>query len=230
MAMAVAAMAQRPEPNAFLNKRADSMAQIVYAIRTDPEVADRFSRHFGKSKEEVIAYFNTLHLAKLNEAGTYMIYAVDETSGVIKARPERLKAGTLVYADSSGMPILKARCGNALVPGSNQLTTTIEPTVGNTVETMRTVPVSEAAAVESVAQTTALAPSEPIALAPMIPETVTTGSSNQGFAVPAALAAIGGAGAFLIGGSGSNPVPEPASVVVIAGALAAWKLRRKNSK
>lgn len=219
----------RPEPNAFLNKRAKTVQDLIRAVQNDPEVADRYVRHFGKSREDVVEYFRTLHLAKLNQTGTYTIYSVDD-HGVIKSHPELLRAGTVVYADSAGTPILKATCGNALVSGSNQVTSIVNPAVGPMVDTMKTVTGTFPDPMTTSFQTASQMPIEPIAIAPVFPDTVTTGSSNQGFALPAALAAIGGAGAFLIGGNGSNPVPEPASIIVIAGAVAAFKMRRKAKK
>lgn len=218
----------RPEPNAFLNKSVHSVSELVREVQSDPDVADRYVRHFGKSKEDVMSYFRTLHLAKLNADGTYIMYSVDD-NGIIKSHPELMKAGTLVYADSNGVPILKAKCGNALVSGSNQVAAMLNPTVGNTVDTMRTVPINASQEANAILpQTAVMTPTEPVALAPVMPPP--TGSSNQGFALPAALAAIGGAGAFLVGNGGSSPVPEPASIVVIAGALVAMKARRKAKK
>jgi hypothetical protein len=73
-----------------------------------------------------------------------------------------------------------------------------------------------------------LTPTAPVALTPVMPTEIPTGNSNQGFAVPAALAAIGGAGAFLFGGGGSAPVPEPATYLVLLGALAALRFRKKS--
>jgi hypothetical protein len=217
----------RPEPNAFLNRKADTIDQLVREVRTDPVVADRYERHFGKQKDELIEYFGTLHLARLNEEGTYMIYSVDD-SGVIKARPQRLKAGSRVFADASGTPVLKASCGNAMVTGSNAQTAVITPSVGSATETMRNVAVTSPESMSSITAPVALTPASPVALTPTMPGQISTGSSNQGLALPAALAAIGGAAAFLGGGGGSAPVPEPASILVIAGALVALKYRRKS--
>jgi hypothetical protein len=227
LAAAISVGSDRPEPNAFLNRSVSSVTGLVREVQNDPDVADRYVRHFGKSKEDVLAYFRTLHLAKLNSDGTYIIYSVDD-NGVIKSHPELMKKGTLVYADSDGVPILKAKCGNALVAGSNQVAAMLNPTVGSTTEAMRTIPVTSAESMSTLPQTAVLTPTEPVAVAPILPPP--TGSSDQGFALPAALAAIGGAGAFLIGNGGSTPVPEPASLVVIVGALAAMKYRRKARK
>ena len=220
----------RPEPNAFLNKNANTVQELIRAVETDPDVADRYVRHFGRSKEDVIAYFRTLHLAKLKSTGTYTIYSVDD-HGVIKSHPELMKAGTIVYADAAGMPILKAKCGNALVAGSNQVTAVFSPTVGPTMDDMKTVAGKFPDPLSTLPQTAIQVPVDPIAIAPITPEIVTHGSSNQGFALPAALAAIGGAGAFLFGGGGGGqPVPEPATIMVLVGAAAAFKLRRRTKK
>lgn len=221
------AWASRPEPNAFLNRKADTVQQLVQQVKTDGEVADRFERHFGKSKEELVAYFSDLHLARLNEDGTYMIYSVDD-KGIIKARPQHLKAGTRVFADASGLPVLKASCGNAMTSGSNVLTTTVSPAISTATDTLREFAVTTPESVAVTNQTAVVTPASPIALMPATPGAVTTGGSNQGFALPAALAALGGAAGLLLGSGGSAPVPEPATLVVMAGAVLAFKLRRKN--
>src|SRR6185369_9779804 len=64
---AAAFASDRPEPNAFLNRKADTINQLIQEVQGDGVVADRYVRHFGKTKEELIQYFGTLHLARLNE-------------------------------------------------------------------------------------------------------------------------------------------------------------------
>jgi hypothetical protein len=222
------ASADRPEPNAFLNHRAVTVGQLVHEVQIDQEVADRYERHFGKTKDELIVYFGQLHLAKLNAEGTYMTYLVDDR-GVIKAKPERMKAGTLVFADAKGNPVLKASCGNALVSGSNLLATAVSPLVGVAVPALHEITATNYDPPDFPTTAIAEIPPVPLALQPIIPDQVVTGNRNQSFAVPAVLAALSGAGALLIGGGhGSSPVPEPASIIVIVGAVAAFKLRRKS--
>jgi hypothetical protein len=219
----------RPEPNAFLNRRADSVSQLITEIKTDPAVADRYARHFGKTRDEMVQLVSQLHVAKLNATGTYMIYSVDD-EGIIKARPQRLKAGTRVFADANGVPVLKASCGNAMVAGTNAQGAFLSPAMANVSDQLREIAVTTPVGVEEGAAPMAAAvPQTPLALTPATPPQVTTGSRNQGLALPALLAGIGGAGAFLIGGhGGGTPVPEPASMVVIGGALAAMACRRRK--
>lgn len=223
----VAAFA-RPEPNAFLNHRVSSVTGLVTQVRTDDEVADRFERHFGMSQSALVDYFSGLHLATLNEDGTYMVYSVPK-DGVIKAHVERLDKGTKVFADANGMPILKASCGNALVPGSTAQMPVLSPGVPAMAQTLRAVDVTTVAGTP-VPETNyvAMAPPQPVALQPATPPQVNTGSSNQNFALPAALAALGGGAAFMVGGGGSAPVPEPATIFVLAAAVGGLCLRRRK--
>ncbi|HVT11577.1 MAG TPA: PEP-CTERM sorting domain-containing protein [Fimbriimonadaceae bacterium] len=219
---------KRAEPNAFLAKKADSVTQLVHEVETDSDVADRYERHFGKSKDELVSYFGALHLAKLNSEGVYVIYSVDD-QGVIKSHPQRLKAGTLVFADDKGQPILKASCGNAMVAGSNALQTSVTPSIGPASNTLHDVAASPPDAMEEViARSAVVTPTSPVALAPEMPSQISTGTSNQGFVVPAFLMALGGAGSIIIGTKGNNPVPEPATLLVMASALVALKYRRKS--
>ncbi len=222
----------RPEPNAFLNKRADTIAQLLDQIRSDKQVADRYERHYGMSKQELLNYFGHLHSARLAEDGTYFIYLVDD-QGIIKAHSQRLRAATRVFADANGVPILKATCGNAMTNGSDMQNTAMNPEMPEMPDTTtltRGVAVTIPESAEVFQPMAALTPSDPIALQPATPQ-VTTGSRNQGIAIlPAILGALGGGGALLLGGGGGGgggaPVPEPTGLVVLAAAIGGLLLRR----
>ncbi len=229
-ACAVAAASQRVEPNAFLAKKVTSVSTLIDQVSTDAEVADRYERHFGKSKSEVIRLFTTLHLARLNNAGTYRIYSV-LPNGSIKAHAEKLKAGTRVFADASGMPILKMSCGNAMLTGSDTQSTALLPSVTQPNANMQAVSLTTPDSQIVANQTPVITPGSPIALSPEFPgDSPNSVSRNQGFGVvPILLAAFGGAASIPIGSSGGNtPVPEPATIVVMAGMLVALKMRRKK--
>lgn len=216
---------KRVEPNAFLSTKANSVTQLINEVETDPAVADRYVRHFGKSKQELAAYFGTLHLAKLNATGVYIIYSVD-SEGVIKSHPQKMKVGTLVFADSGGQPILKASCGNAMVSGTNAQLPIMSPAIGQATETIQSVEATPPGSVEEgMAQNVVLTPTSPVALAPEMP--LPTGTGNQGFVLPAVLAALSGAGSIWISDR-HNPVPEPAAILVMATALIGLRCRRKS--
>jgi len=200
---------------------------LVQETATDKAVIDRFERHFGMSRQEILRYFGSLHLATLNVTGVYRIYSVDD-AGVIKAHVQRLKAGERVFADTKGTPILQAKCGNAMVPGSNELQTAVSPAVSGPSGLQAlavTSPLSEELALETPVE----APTTPVAVAPEMPVTTT---SSQGIAsLPAALlAALSGAGGVAFSTSSHTPVPEPASLVVLLGLGSAFLCRRNSRR
>ena len=111
LGLAVCAVAQRPEPNAFLNKPVHSVAELVSQMKADPVVMDRFMRHFGMTSDEVVAMANELHLAKMKKDTPMTVYNCNDR-GVIGSKVFMIKAGALVFVDKYGTPILKKTCAN----------------------------------------------------------------------------------------------------------------------
>ena len=232
VACAIASASDRTEPNAFLDTNASNVPQLIQEVRSNRRVCDRYERHFGKTKDALIEYFGTLHLAKLNAEGIYQIYSVDD-QGIIKAHAQKLKSGTRVFADASGQPVLKASCGNAMIPGSNLVSMVMTPPIGDPNGPLHsadfTTPVSEDA---KIMQGVAVVPESPIALAPAMPTPdVVTGNRNQGLSILPVLLGLGGAAGIGLAGHGGPPaVPEPASLIVIGSALISLKMRRKRDR
>lgn len=235
----------RPERNSYLNRPAKSVAQLLDQIRRDPEVADRFMRHFAMTKNQVIAFFSTLRVARLPREGVYEMYSVP-VGGGLKMRKFRLRKGELVFVDRSGMPILRLRCGNPLTLGPNQPRPLSPDNVGkpHVLKSDVEVPTSTTP-VELV--TTPIPPDVPTELAvpptrpPFVtPPSVVTPPPTVSARVPPtatsplAGGAIAGLGAIAYfvgkkGGGGQNPpVPEPATLVLV-GAAAAGVIRRRRS-
>jgi hypothetical protein len=106
----------RPDRNAYLNQPVASVAGLIAEIRHDPEVADRFMRHFGMSKHDLIVMFSKLHLATVNKKTPVRMFSVPE-DGVIKAHAGFLRKGEQVFEDANGNMVLRALCGNPVVPG-----------------------------------------------------------------------------------------------------------------
>lgn len=113
---AAASLEARPDRNAFLNRRADSIQDVVRQVQTDSSVRDRFVRHYAMSAPEVVAFLRTLRPARLQSDGLFEIYSVPP-DGRIKGRLARLKKGTGVYVDPQGTPQLVALCANPLSRG-----------------------------------------------------------------------------------------------------------------
>lgn len=111
----------RPQRNAFLNKAAPNLRMIIRQVKFDPEVCSRYERHFGLSKWQIVAYFETLRLARLKESASYIVYNCGEKDDVIRSRVFHLKKGTKVYIDRFDQPVLKFSCGNPMSRGPVRL-------------------------------------------------------------------------------------------------------------
>ena len=101
LGLSACAMAQRPEPNAFLNKPVHSVAELVAQLKADPIVMDRYMRHFGMTGDEVVAMANELHLAKMKKDTPMTVYNCND-QGVIGSKVFMIKAGALVFVDKFG--------------------------------------------------------------------------------------------------------------------------------
>jgi len=232
LALASSAVA-RTEPNSFLNSPANSHPELMKQLSEDEQVTDRFMRHFGMTRQEVLAMASNLQMARLPQDGVYLVYNVSPQEE-IRARVMFYKKGTLVWVDSMGRPVLKVSCANPMVrgtdDGSNPLTATVAPTptaavrplsgeLGETVlltsDADRVLPgIPEASPMEF----TALAPDAPA---------IIKSSSISGF-----LSVIPMAGGIILSRNNrgsENAVPEPATMIVMGGALAAAAIRRRRA-
>lgn len=112
LGLAATVGARRPEPNAYLNRPVRSAAELVMQAKNDPEVMDRYMRHFALGRREVLALLSSLHLAKIKRDTPMTVFNCSEQDGVIRQRLFSIKAGAWVFADASGRPVLKMTCGN----------------------------------------------------------------------------------------------------------------------
>lgn len=214
-------------------------------IKSDPVVADRYQRHFGMTRQEVLAYVGNLHRGALPEAGTYTIYSVPD-DGHVKMHVAKLKKGEPMFLDGSNSPILIAKCGNPVVMGPSPVRKgnpmVLVPTDDSSTREFAEVTPREALP-EGEAVLMALAPPvpdfvppvvipvTPVEAAPMtmVPVTATGGGGN-GLpflaALPLLFPFVNGGGN---GGGGTAPVPEPATLVAL-GVGAVGLMRRRRSQ
>lgn len=235
LALAVCAFA-RPEPNAFLNKKADSVPQLVGQVKTDDQVMSRYMRHFGMTEKEVVAYFQTLRLDTLKEDGVYLVYNVPENTEEVRAKAIFYKKGTKVWVDKNGGIVLKHSCGNPMARGTDVQTVPVEASLESE-PTLVTRDTELTALTETVLETSATPvvpiPLETSALAfpvnppLMVEPLILTGGGGPSFN-PLVLLPIGTVPFILFdGGGGNEPVPEPCTMILL-GAAALKSLRKKR--
>lgn len=228
----------RPDRNAFLNVRAVSVSQLVNQVRNDPEVMDRYRRHYSMTDVEVLAFLSSLRLARLNKAGAYRVYSVPP-DGSIKMSIRNFREGTPVFADSFGNPVLILKCGNPLDRGPKNPGVAKDPTPsleGEPTTTMREgeLPSEGLDELDLIAMT----PETPVI--GDLPEEIITINESPIPIIPAGsfgggwLLGLLGAGLVIGGGGddgiGDTVVPEPASLGILAIGAGGLILRRARSR
>jgi len=222
----------RTEQNSFLNRPSNNLPELLNQIKSDDKVSSRYMRHFGMTKGQVLDMVSKLKLDRLPSDGTFLVYNVPKWEEV-RARALVFKKGTLVWADASGRPVLKASCGNPMVRGTD---------LGQTAA----VPALKLDAVSNVRDLTPLTPPEttfmdyeadllqpgtlqvnaadfPPAL-PGIPALPGLGFPMQIFPIIGVLGILGGGG----GSNGGPPtVPEPCSMLALGLGIAALAAHRR---
>lgn len=240
----------RPEPNAFLNKPAWTHGELMTQLRGDSQVMSRMMRHFGMTREEILAMAQTLRAGALDRDGVYLVYNCHEDE-VIRARVIFYKKGTKVWEDASGKPILKMSCANPMVRGTDdqQILQTQNP--GSPVtETRPIVPQPEPPApseVEAAILPSQVEPSPIAAPAAMLPAAAVASipaaavtSAGAGFN-PLFLAPLAGLGLIRGGSSGGtggttgdvphpDPIPEPGTMLALGVGAAIYGARRRAKK
>lgn len=232
---AVTAFGEQVAPNSFIKKPAPTIESLVKQVETDPQVASRFMRHFGMTKEELINFLKTLKKGEIKEDGAYLVYNTPE-SGEIRARVLFEKKGTPVWVDSNGNYILKVECGNPMMRGSDYATVEQHETVAMQAMTeVRELFVAQPPGISttSVTATTVVPPIpeyDAITIAE-IPPANPSEAAGQAIAPLAILIPFTGGLLLSGGGGGSQPVPEPATMIAlglgVTGILAARKRRKK---
>src|SRR5437588_95857 len=217
------ALAQRPAPNAFIDHRCSTVPELVAEVRNNPDVMDRFSRHFAMSHEDVVRYVSSLHVSRLRRTGVYTVYSIPP-SGYVKMHAEKLERGAPVFADMNDTPILMVKCGNPLTLGP------VQPTALAIVPAAQPIaPLREETIVGEVVPAPpvflAPVPAAPV-LAPVVTQAPVVGGAI--FPWPLLLLPLG----FIHGGGGGGgaPVPEPTSLLVFGVGAAALIARKKLVK
>ncbi len=227
--MGVWGYAQTLGPNPFLASPARTNAELVKQVQSNPVVLDRYCRHFQLSREAVIHMLQSLHKVALDQDTQMEMWYVPEKTGELKSRKMTIKKGSLVWADASGTPILKASCGNPLV----RTDVAAQPAVSGSrsaASAEKPVIAPEKTIVEEMAE---FKPSQPmLPAAPSAEFVEIPGPTGVVSEVRPSRFDIGSAFALLpslligVGGNHNNSVPEPTSMAAIGGALALMAARK----
>jgi len=230
LAMGSAAFA-RPDINAFLNQRATSIKSLVNQARTDPEVMDRYQRHYAMTRAEVTAFLSTMRIGRMDKACVTTIYSVPP-DGHIKMHYGKVREGAYVFCDLAGNPILLAKCGNPLTRGpKSPVAKNDEPELAARMsEDLRQI--GEDIELPASEELVAMAPG-----VPGIPQDIVTVDQKPVTIIPAALGfnplLLGFGGLPLLLGKGDddiqiNPIPEPATLAVLVVGVSLLLSRRNR--
>jgi hypothetical protein len=225
VAMVLAACAvARPDRNAFINQKVATTSELVNQARRDKSVMDRYMRHYGMNREEVLAFLGTLKPDAIKEEGIFAIYSVPE-GGRIKLHMERLKKGHKVFSSRDGEPQLVLKCGNPLTLGPKSVVALNRTPVTTAEIVVEQSPIEIMTEIEGeIEPLMALQPAEPTYVIIGPPE-LTPIPIAAGFnPLPLALGGL----AFL--DTSSSTVPEPMSMVVFGAGLAYLGMRRRKSQ
>jgi hypothetical protein len=222
----------RPELNAFINKPANSIPELIAQIKADKQVADRFMRHFSMTKQEVVEFVSSLRLGTISKSGYYTIYSAPD-NGILKAHVSFFKKGTPAFVDSDGNAVLRVKCANPFVVGKAP-GITAKANIQDTITTANEMSITAGIVSAPNSEIEASIPA-----GPEISEDLTDGSLALGVVpTPPVTSSSGFLGSLLgVGGAVSvmnkppepDPVPEPTSMVALSlGALALLR-KKKNT-
>ena len=107
-------LAQGMERNSFLDYHVGTHADLMRQVSTNARVMRRYTNHFKVSPASLRAAFIPLRYKRLASPHVYTVYSVTP-AGLERVHTERVKAGTPVWVDQVGQPVLKVSCGNPLV-------------------------------------------------------------------------------------------------------------------
>jgi len=103
-------------PGAFLRRHAVTGVELSREVHDDPLLLTRYSRTFHLPRATLLRAFAHLHVAPLREDRVYQVHYV-HPGEQIGARLRRVRAGTPVFMNPEGKPVLVQVCGNPLLSG-----------------------------------------------------------------------------------------------------------------
>lgn len=108
------AIAKPAGDGAFLIESVDSVAELVNQVEESRLLVLRYAKHYRVDPSAVLSYFrNELSIAKIEETQDLGVYRRKGNSEV-EVITKTFKAGTRVFVNSKGMPVLEMGTGNPM--------------------------------------------------------------------------------------------------------------------
>ncbi|GBC92819.1 hypothetical protein HRbin15_01296 [bacterium HR15] len=107
----------RMPPNSYLVRPVSSARELAQQIRGEPEVAQRYARHFKQPAYALADFFEkNLRLTRLERSGEFFVYYAPP-DGQLLVKRRLLPRGKEVFVlKSNNKPVLLAECGNPVTP------------------------------------------------------------------------------------------------------------------
>jgi hypothetical protein len=227
LAATVAAQAH-VEKGSFLNKRARTVNELVWQTEHDAQVRSRYERHFHMSEADLIGYFEHLHVGAISRTGDYVVYNCHDDE-VIRSRVFHLKAGTPMFVDSYGKPILKISCGNPMVAPTPKVALVVKPRAEPIPHELPPPAPTPAPAPQVIEVPAAPAPCPP-SVSNVTTSTVVNKSSSALFFLPivAVFTNTHHSSHTTVITKTKQPTPEPASLLIMGFGATSLMLRRRK--
>lgn len=113
--LAGVASAKPAGEGAFLTEYASDVPDIVTQVEGSRLIALRYAKHFRVEPSQVLTYFrNELSVKSLEAEASFEVYYLDESRNIV-SQTMQFRAGTKVFANKAGVPVLQYGTGNPLV-------------------------------------------------------------------------------------------------------------------
>jgi hypothetical protein len=236
-----AAEAKLPR-NSYITKPTPSKESFMKLIKNDKTVMDRYMRHFSMNREEVIDYMSKIKMTKLSQGGLYTVYNVPASTGELRSKLLKMKKGEPIWVDQFGQPLMVVICGNPMTRGPKNVVA-YDKSPDPILADVAPAPVRLGEEVVASSEATPIEPDRTVAAyEPAMPQTPEVTNPEGPNVVPTVVQGIGtnrnNLGAFLLGvpllalptlnKGDRNPVPEPASALVLAAGAGLFIARRRK--
>ncbi len=214
-------------PHSYLNRPAHTHAQLMRQIQADPVVADRYQRHFGMTKTELVRYFSALELRTQPRSAKARVFLVRENGG-IAMKVRTVKKGQKIWVDETGRTILLEVCGNPVTLGPKKLavtdmaTATVVPSNPETRQMDQIVSTPAIVEPAIVASTPTTDFSVPYMPPQPLPPVITSSPSFNPLPLLALVPFF-----FIRTGDNDKPVPEPVTVGALGVGISLLMVRKR---